>query len=666
MRYEIGKILKKDKVMELVSGNCFRPKRLLGRHLTERGQMIAAYHPEAVQMWLLAENGDIYQMDMVERQPIFALFLPHREKFSYRLKIRLADGVQRVYHDPYSFPCQITGEEQEAFAQGTWMDAYKKMGCHPMEIQGVRGMYFVVWAPQTKAVSLVGDFNQWDRRICPMNRVENTDLYEIFVPGASEGQRYRYEMKTIRGDIWKVADTYGFSVGSKEEHTSKILNISDFAWEDKAWMDGRCRGKTMDNPVIICNISEKRKEEMDSALENVFTHVLISSGQSGEKMLQAAYSGKKGFFVPPLYEENPREFQRFVQDAHKKGIGVFLEVYFEAFHYDRPETSDYMFSNLLFWIREYHIDGFVFEGMAELSGEKGDVQEPEADAIRDIISFKKPAGEKKRQEIIRRAVDVIRREAPDVTIIANERKKKRMSGRPHPSEQQEIDLVWNYEIGKKLNRYLDAPEEERKKEHFNLTLPLQKGGLGHSLLLLEYKDMDRLCQTSIDKMDEVYYDKLSEAKLYFAFLIGVPGKKILPDYCTHSRACVYLHSLLEMYRAHPALYENGGEEKNFEWINGMDAEASVISFLRKSPADKKSFLFLCNFSKMPLENYSVGVPVQGEYRLVSNSDEERFGGRNRFTKQILNSVEKPRDFRPYSVAVALPPESALIFEFEPE
>ena len=187
MRYEIGQVLKQDKVMKLVFGKYSMPRHLLGRHLIAGGQVIAAYHPDAVRMRLLAGGGKIYEMDMVERQPVFALFLPHREIFSYQLEIYLRGGKKITHYDPYSFSCQITEEEEQEFLRGRWRNAYRKMGCHPMEIDGVRGIYFAVWAPRAQRVSLVGDFNHWDGRLCYMNRMGHSDIYEIFLPEVTEG-----------------------------------------------------------------------------------------------------------------------------------------------------------------------------------------------------------------------------------------------------------------------------------------------------------------------------------------------------------------------------------------------------------------------------------------------------------------------------------------------
>lgn len=663
MRYEIGRILKKEKVMELVSGYCAEPKSLLGRHLTEKGQMIAAYHPKAVKMWLLTEDRERLEMEMVERQPVFALFLPHQKDFFYQIEIELADGLKRSYYDPYSFPSQISREEELAFARGEWLDAYRKLGCHPMTIHGVEGMYFAVWAPHTRSVYLSGDFNKWDRKLCPMNRRPDSDIYEIFIPGVAEGMRYRYEPRTCQDKVWKASDSYGIALASKKKYASKILNLNDFEWDDEEWMERRKDFHEGNRPVIICNYSEEQDGIMESALEDLFTHVLVRTGKSSGEMLKAAYVGERGFFVPPICASAPHKFQKFVRDAHKQGIGVLMEMFYEDFNYDRPQTMSYMLSNLLFWIREYHVDGFVFESASDTQDKRRSIF-TNMDIINEILGSRSMPGEEQRKALMYKAVKLIRREAPGALIIANERKNKKDDDPEELLLGKEIDYFWNTEIGKSLDGYFAASAEDRRREHFNLTLPLQKGNLGRSLLLLEYKEMNCLYQTAIDKRTEVYYDRLSEAKLFFTFLMGVPGKKILPDYDAQSRASVYLHSLLEMYRDYPALHESGEDGRVFEWVNGMDARSAVFSFIRKAESDSRRLLFLCNFSRETQEHYSVGVPVCGEYRLVSSSDEERFGGMNRFVEQRPHSVDEPKDFRPYSISVTLPPETALIFEYE--
>ena len=662
MRYEIGRVLKQEQVMKLVFGRCAVPKSMLGRHLIAGGQVIAAYHPNAVRVRLLIDGDGECEMDMVERQPVFAVFLPHQQIFSYRLKMYLRDGETIILHDPYRFPCQITEEEEKAFLQGRWLDAYQKMGCHPMEIDGVKGMYFAVWAPQVQSVSVVGDFNGWDGRLCPMNRMGISDIYEVFLPGLEEGTGYQYEVRGAKGEMQRVADPYG--TARDPGKISKMLNVRKFPWNDDDWMQNRKRQNVKACPVVICNLSGQNPEMLDNINKKVFTHVMLSKEREPDVLRYTAYSDGGDFFVPPAGGRDPDDFRRFVQKAHREGLGVILAVSLEMIPCEKPQIADFLLSNLLFWIREYHIDGFAFDGLA------GDCR-TWIDRFNDVEVTESPEegemslDDESRRAILRRAMEMIRREAPGVVIISDELNLRKPGDSLSDMKDEIFDFYWNYRVKWSLDSYLSHGRAGRRREHFRLTLPLQKPGLGRSLFLLDHKILIHRKQTSIDKSKEVYYDMLSEAKLSYTFLTGIPGRKILAAPVEHTGIRKYLFGLLEMYCSYPALYGSGEDEQVFEWVNGMDAVSSVISFIRKSSACEEHFLFICNFSADAQISYRVGVPVHGTYRLLMNSDAVEYGGKGRFVHQHPAVTRQPCDFLPYSMTVSLPPESALIFGYGP-
>ena len=198
MRYEISEVVKKDQVMELVFGNCSKPKDLLGRHFILQGQVISAYHPDAVKMEVISEDGEHYPMDTVERQPVFSLFLPHKRPFSYQIHMTFHDGNTYISSDPYSYEGLITEEEEKLFSKGNWTEVYHKMGCHKVKLGNTEGMYFAVWAPGARRVSVVGDFNYWNGMLYPMHKMENSDIFELFIPGLSCGQFYKFEIKNVK------------------------------------------------------------------------------------------------------------------------------------------------------------------------------------------------------------------------------------------------------------------------------------------------------------------------------------------------------------------------------------------------------------------------------------------------------------------------------------
>ncbi len=162
----------------------------------------------------------------------------------------------------------------------------------------MRGMYFAVWAPHVQCVSLVGDFNHWDGRLCPMNRMAHCDIYDIFLPGVEEGTGYQYEVKTTEGKIWRVADPYG--VARESGKISKMLNVKSFPWEDSDWMEKRRRADQRNTPMVIYNILNREPEEIEAVPVDVFTHVLISKKGGRDILGYRVYSDGGDFLYPRL------------------------------------------------------------------------------------------------------------------------------------------------------------------------------------------------------------------------------------------------------------------------------------------------------------------------------------------------------------------------------
>ena len=638
MRYEISEVIKKEQVMELVFGNCSKPKDLLGRHFVQEGQVIAAYHPDAVAMEVIAEDGRHYSMDTVERQPVFSLFLPHKRPFSYQLHMTFCDGNTYICNDPYSYEGLITEEEEKLFSQGNWAEVYHKMGCHKVKLGDTEGMYFAVWVPDAKRVSVIGDFNYWNGMLYPMHKLNNSDIFELFIPGLSCGQFYKFEVKNTQGQVIQMIDPYAVMNEEKKDGASRMFDLNRFRWEDSRWLTERYRENMFRIPMSICEV---RISELDSPDEKVqetvqdmgHTHILLRGTSQGELL-----GAKKGFFEPAFYGNTPDTMRFFVNRSHKRNIGVMLEISPEylrravnLFEKKDPQTVNYLISNILFWIREYHIDGFVFRGLHKGSA--------------DFLS---------------KAREVIKKEDSSILFIGEEMAGKNMG--------DFFDFEWNIGIKAGVDSYLEADIQNRKNKYFYLSQPLMGRDLSHTVLLLN-KEMnkekiDLFDKSFIDKKTSCDYDKLTGVRMSYGYLIGIPGRKAW-DLHSHENISSqeYVKSLLQIYQEYPALYEYDPIRAPFEWINGMDVEALVVSFIRKSPYGRDNLLFICNFSEEEQEHYQVGVPKNSKYTLISNSDAVEFGGEGRGEHQEVKAVSECWDLRPYSIKISIPPLATLIFKF---
>lgn len=634
MRYEISEVVKKDRVMELVFGNCSKPRDLLGRHFILQGQVISAYHPDAVKMEVISEDGEHYPMDTVERQPVFSLFLPHKRPFSYQIHMTFHDGNTYISSDPYSYEGLITEEEEKLFSKGNWTEVYHKMGCHKVKIGNTEGMYFAVWAPGARHVSVVGDFNYWNGMLYPMHKMENSDIFELFIPGLSCGQFYKFEIKNVQGDIIQMVDPYAVMNEEKENGASRMFDLGRFRWEDSRWLSKRYHGNVFKTPMSVCEV---RISELDSPDEKVqeivqdmgHTHILLRGTPERAKL-----GVERGFFEPTFYGNTPDTMRFFVNRSHKRNIGVMLEISPEyltravhLFEKKHPQAVNYLLANILFWIKEYHIDGFVFRGLSENSS-----------------------------DFLEKAKEVIKKEDNSVLFIGEEIKGKQT--------RDFFDFEWNMELKAGVEEYLGTDFEKRQGKYFCLSQPLMKGDFSNTLLLLNKEKNNLFDESLIDKKPSCDYDKLTGVRMSYGYLMGVPGRKAW-DLHSHENISSqeYVKSLIRIYQEYPALYEYDPLRASFEWINGMDAESSVLRFMRKSSSGRDNLLFICNFGTEEKENCQVGVPKAGKYTMISNSDAVEFGGEGRDEHQEVQAVSECWDLRPYSIKISVPPLATLIFKF---
>lgn len=634
MRYEISEVVKKDQVMELVFGNCSKPKDLLGRHFILQGQVISAYHPDAVKMEVISEDGERYPMDTVERQPVFSLFLPHKRPFSYQIHMTFHDGNTYISSDPYSYEGLITEEEEKLFSKGNWTEVYHKMGCHKVKLGNTEGMYFAVWAPGARRVSVVGDFNYWNGMLYPMHKMENSDIFELFIPGLSCGQFYKFEIKNVQGDIIQMVDPYAVMNEEKENGASRMFDLGRFRWEDSRWLSKRYHGNVFKIPMSVCEV---RISELDSPDEKVqeivqdmgHTHILLRGTPERAKL-----GVERGFFEPAFYGNTPDTMRFFVNRSHKRNIGVMLEISPEyltravhLFEKKHPQAVNYLLANILFCIKEYHIDGFVFRGLSENSS-----------------------------DFLEKAKEVIKKEDNSVLFIGEEIKGKQT--------RDFFDFEWNMELKAGVEEYLGTDFEKRQGKYFCLSQPLMKGDFSNTLLLLNKEKNNLFDESLIDKKPSCDYDKLTGVRMSYGYLMGVPGRKAW-DLHSHENISSqeYVKSLIRIYQEYPALYEYDPLRASFEWINGMDAESSVLRFMRKSPSGRDNLLFICNFGTEEKENCQVGVPKAGKYTMISNSDAVEFGGEGRDEHQEVQAVSECWDLRPYSIKISVPPLATLIFKF---
>ena len=563
MRFEISEVITQDQVMNLVYGNNSTPKHILGRHYLKEGQVIAAYHPYTESIELIKDDGTAFQMDRIERQPVYAIYFQDRTPFHYVLKMTFPDGNTFTTEDPYSFPCQITDQDEELFLNGEWTDAYRKIGCQRMVLNGTEGMYFAVWAPAATRVSIVGDFNYWNGLIYPMNKLEKSGIFELFIPGLSSGSCYKYEIKTLQGNIMQKADPFEYMKEEGDGNASKIIDIDSFPWTDSGWMRSRGYRYTRELPLAVCCVGNGDCLPEEDVLDGNFTHILF--GNCGKETDDTAEYGHTSLLCPPYCGNDADSFRSMIDFAHRKGIGVLMEIcpgffsregdgneFFDGsllygysdrrIGYDRkkqmwrycfakPEVRSLVLSSLNFWYHHFHIDGFVFTGI-------DDMVSPDVD-IFNKIDIKTNLGsdvEVAREvlELPHHNIDFLNSalqtlHSQDISVLLIGEFSPILPSRKNESLSQNFDYFLDHSVGDNIKTYLAHESTTRWKEHYRLVSPLQNQKLESSLVLLNpLNGQAAECEgghTGAISRSQYQYDP-AWLRMAAAFLLGIPGGKI--------------------------------------------------------------------------------------------------------------------------------------------
>ncbi len=668
MRYEVSKVIKQHYVMDLVFGNSDCPGKILGRHFTHTGQVIAAWHPDASAMMIKDEYGDTYMMDPVERTKIFAIYLPTKEIFSYEIIMEFPDGNQFITADPYNVRNVISAEEEAWFMDGVWAESYKKMGAHPMTIDGVSGVYFAVWAPSARRVSVVGEFNFWNGMIYPMNRVGDSGIFELFIPGVSEGEYYKYEIKGRDGNIVQKADPCGALNQSLYGDASVVVQQDSFDWEDWEWIDKRKEKFGNQKYVSIADYTNEGKLlELDNFTFKNFTHVLI--GGSVEEGNYRSWT-ESGVYSIPFEEADLNDVKKMINSLHKRDVGVLLKCDFGYFHermeglmrfdgtslygfsdekkkfspiknryrfcYTKDEVQGYLFSAMMMWLEEFHADGFIFENMEEIVF-------PDWQPIQELIPFRKCS-----TAFFEQTYQRIKEYDSGILLIGETDENLSYVQKNRIRDKKFYDYYLDNVMSRFFEEYWSAEKEERKGKYYTLVQPFQKAGIEKSIL-------------NINNWLPVCYDETTHEKwkMASAYMIGMPGMK----QCRIKRNIEgsleqYVDSLFALIKKYDALQDGEYGLDTFEWINNVNVPGEMVSYIRKSK-NGENLMFIANFSPEEKRDYYIGVPEKGNYKLILDSR----GAYPKGKSLIAVSEDKPCDLRNQSIKINMKPYNTMIFRY---
>lgn len=704
MRPEVGKILTQDQVNYVRYGDSDSPQKILGRHFVDQGQVITYFHPYAKEA-VLDFGEECYDMENIEHTNVFSVYVPHKKEMQYRIHLRFDDDSWIDVQDPYSFKPQLTKKQITMWEEGKWLDAYRYLGAHPMTIGGVSGTYFAVWAPNAKRVSVVGDFNHWDGRVNSMIRRDG-GIFELFIPDVWEDMLYKYEIKTQLGEVFLKSDPFANAFEVAPKNASMITDFDGYQWNDKRWMEERKEKDIYRSPVIIYEVhlgSWKREGEYYLSYEELAKQLVSYMADMGythlellgipeylrdETMGQEVY----GFFAPTSRYGKIKDFKYFIDYLHQNGIGVILEwsstgmtkdpagmtgfdgtALFEStkeshqkimrfntapFDYSKKQVYNYMFSNAMFWMNEFHIDGFC------VSAKDCRIYENFDQETNHIQCF------------LAKFIDAVNSQNTGCIVITEFMENnciKEKNATFHWMESYANRLIHHLQKDNYFKRKLDSQRIDWYT-HIN-------HGEKNIIKMPDY--FGEMSETALETIPGDYFSKFANMRMIYGFLIGMCGKKHV--FMGHDIALwngwdvqesldwnilneeaneqfqQYEKRLFHFYISHKVLYE----EEYFTWLLKPGSN-EIFAFSRKdSERDEdtdEELVFVCNFTPIDYEAFTIGIRGAKKYKQVFSSDEPIYGGLGTLNNEYVETVDEECNGFSHSLTLQLPRQSIIVLE----
>ena len=612
----------------------------------------------------------------------------------------------------------------EQFHTSGAADAYRYLGCHPEVREGVNGFVFRTWAPQAQSVRVTGDFNFWNEEDLPMQPV-GCGVWEAFSKFAKAGQRYKLCVKTKDGRTIYKTDPYGNRCGVLPDTASIIEAEDGFVWHDSLYRARRRKESVLRRPVNIYEVhagSWKRHEDgsvlsfrelagelLPYVKDMGYTHIELLP------IMEYPYDPSWGYQITCYYAPThrygtPQDLKYFIDEAHKRDIGVILDwvpAHFpkdgnglyefdgtccyelsdptmnehpdwttRIYDYGKPEVRSFLISNACYWLTQFHADGIRVDAVASML----------------YLDYNRPNYKPNRfggRENLE-AIDFLRQlnaaafqAEPSVMMIAEESTAFPLITKPDYDGGLGFLFKWNMGWMNDMLKYMSLDPLYRKGDHNALTFSMTYAFSENFILPLSHDEVVHGKCSLIGKMPGNYDDKFNNLRVLYAYQMAHPGKKLnfmgsefaqfiewnfkqgldwlLLGYEKHEKMQHFVRTLNQFYLEHRELWENDSDWGGYEWIEPDDRDNSVIAFRRKDRKGRE-LVAVCNFCPVLRENYRLGLPKQGWYVPVLNTDDEEFGGYG-FKPEIVRTEKTPSHNQKQSGLFRIPPMSVCFYRY---
>ncbi len=719
------------------------PFEVMGEKLLKDGRLISAFVPDAGKV-AVQIAGQEYEMDKVDEAGFFSVLLPKKVTGMYRLHAFYDEGKEDIRYDAYAFPPSIPEADLKKFNAGIHYEIYKLLGAHPMEIGGVKGVRFAVWAPEAVRVSVVGDFNQWDGRRNIMQRREDSGVFELFVPELETGAIYKYEIATrSKGNVLKT-DPYANAFEVRPANASVVADITGYPWTDDGWIAKQKENQAnKEKPMSVyeVHLGSWRTKEMPPVKEDEeadgkdsyynYREIAPMLAEYCKKMgythlelmpvMEHPFDGSwgyqvSGYYAPTSRYGTPQDFMYFMDYMHRQEIGVILDwvpahfprdawgmAEFDGtclyehkdprqgahphwgtliYNYGRPEVSNFLIANALFWAEQYHADGIRMDAIASML--YLDYGKNDGEWVPNIYGGKENLDA---VEFLKHLNSIFKKRGNYAMLIAEESTAWPQVTAPVKEDGLGFDYKWNMGWMNDFLGYMQTDPYFRKYQYGGLTFSMIYAYSEDFILVLSHDEVVHGKGSMINKMPGDEDARYANLRVALGFQIAHPGKKLLfmgQEFAMYNEWWEarqidwfqlenrknqdmqnYVKALNHLYLKEPALYEQDYTPDGFEWINNISSEESILVFARKAKAEEDFLVIVCNFDTIDRDNYKIGVPKKGKYKEIFNSDSTGFGGNGFVNPRVKPSKADECDDRENSIRIKVPALGMTVLRYIP-
>ncbi len=623
---------------------------------------------------------------------------------------------------------QITEFDNYLFHEGKNYNSYRFMGAHSVIEKRKRGIRFTVWAAKASMVYIVGDFSEFKPlEEYKMEKISENGIWTIFIPGLKPGTKYKYYIvNQFNTKAFYKSDPYALESELRPNTASIVKEDIKFKWNDRKWINKRKRNNIYKSPINIYELHlgswkmngneflsyrDLAKRLTEYILEMGYTHVELMPIMEHPLDASWGYQSTGYYSVTSRYGDS-EGLKELINELHRNDIGVILDwvpghfckdshglymfdgsptyEYEEGwkaenkgwgtanFDLGKPEVKSFLISNALYWIREFHIDGL------------------RVDAVSNIIylNYGRNDGEWKTNiyggneclegtTFLKELNKAIFSEFENIIMVAEESTSWPNVTKPIEDSGLGFNFKWNMGWMNDTLKYVEIDPIYRKHHHNNMTFSMMYNYSENFILPISHDEVVHGKKSLVDKMWGDYWNKFAGLRLYLAYMIGHPGKKLLfmgsefgqfiewrdyeelewkliNNFPMHEKTKEYCKSLNKFYRENNALWELDYSTDGFKWIDANNKEQSIFTFIRRGEKEKDTLIFICNFTPNVYYDFKIGVPYLANYREVFNSDSEEYGGSGQVMGEVLVAEEREYNNMPHSIKVKVPPMGVSI------